>query len=134
MAPAIPTLSTASASTVPLTGAAYNHHMFGHALAVVRSKGAISIAEFQKAMHFTAPQAEVIIGDLARKGMISNSFSASGILNAVKPNWFPNAPSTSPTKIIQAIDNQSKNISKTVKNLTEATENEAAIEEEEYDA
>ena len=87
MAPAMPAMALAPTTSAPIAGAAYNHHMFGHALAILRSKGAISIAEFQKSMHLNAPQAEAIIGDFARKGLISKGFSVSGMLNAVKPNW-----------------------------------------------
>lgn len=78
----IPSVSAVAAPT-PI----YNHHMFGHALAMLRSRGSLSIAEFQQAMHFTTHQAEAIIGEFAREGHIASGFSATGILNAIKPTW-----------------------------------------------
>lgn len=126
----MPAIAFAPTTSAPIAGAAYNHHMFGHALAMLRSKGAISIAEFQKSMHLTAPQAEAIIGDFARKGLISNGFSVSGMLDAVKPNWYPNATNATSTKMSQTIENKSEQVKNTLNKLTEISDDENVSEAE----
>ena len=137
LAPAMPISALAPAASAPIAGAAYNHHMFGHALAVIRTKGALSIAEFQSTMHFTAAQTEIMLGELASKGMISNGFSTSGILNAIRPSWFTSAPSMPAANLSKVIESKSKNVKNTLDKLTEISEDEgdvSEIEEEQTDA
>ena len=105
LAPQVP-LSLAATPSIAASGTAtYNHYMLGHALSIIRTKGTLTISELAQISRLTPLQAKAIVGELAKKGIISGGVSASGVLHAIKPSW-AQITTTPQSKIISQISSQ----------------------------
>ncbi len=83
--PSVPVVPKMGSETT--TYGTYNGYLKGHALAIIRTKGQVSLSELMSITGLNSRQANALLDDLSRSGLVRGFRSASQVVQVIKSNW-----------------------------------------------